>query len=56
MLFYPLLPAGVLKFQHGQLPQIMVKGEAIHDLYFEVSGCCSSLIDETLDKISEVIG
>jgi NifU-like protein involved in Fe-S cluster formation len=40
--------------QHRQLPEVTVKGETIGDLYFEVSGCCSSLIDEALIKISEV--
>ena len=41
--------------QHGQLPKITVKGETIDDLYFEVKGCCSSLIDTALIKIGEVI-
>jgi hypothetical protein len=41
--------------QHWQLPKVMVRGETIDDLYFEVSGCCSSLIDEALIKIGDVL-
>ena len=40
---------------HCQLPKVTVKGENINDLYFEVAGCCSSLIDEALIKIGEVM-
>ncbi len=37
--------------KHWLLPKVAIKGETIDDLYFEVQGCCESLIDKALVKI-----
>ena len=41
--------------EHNQLPKITIRGETTDDLYFEVKGCCSSLLEESLNKIDEIL-
>ena len=36
--------------EHGQAPRILVKGNGLKNLSFEVSGCCESLIGEVKSK------
>ncbi len=37
--------------EHGQQPEVIVKGETINNLSFEVKGCCQKLIDQALEKL-----
>lgn len=35
---------------HGQTPRILVKGNGLKNLSFEVSGCCEALVTEVKSK------
>lgn len=43
--------AAVRCARHDQEPRIKVKGQSLDQLTYEVSGCCSNLIEETREKI-----
>lgn len=36
--------------EHGESPSITIKGHNLHNLNFEVSGCCENLIEEVKSK------
>lgn len=38
--------------EHGSKPSIQAKGRSLDSLTFEVSGCCSKLIDEVKRKLN----
>ena len=37
--------------EHGQYPKVVVKGNTLKDLKFEVHGCCQKLIDSAKEKL-----
>jgi len=37
--------------EHGQYPIVTVKGRNLHDLSFEISGCCDSLVSKATSKL-----
>lgn len=43
--------ASVCCREHGQMPNIKVKGRNFNSLSFEVEGCCQDLIDRALLKL-----
>lgn len=36
--------------EHGERPQVTLKGKKLDNLSFEVTGCCQDLIDQASDK------
>lgn len=40
--------------EHAQRPKVIVKGDTINNLSFEVQGCCQKLIDQAFNKLGNL--
>jgi hypothetical protein len=43
--------SGVRCEVHGKYPSVVVKGTDLHNLRFEISGCCEDLITKASQKL-----